>query len=249
MSVSRRGFLGMVAGAPLSSALTSVSRAAANPNYRQINYSVQKTFTQSQYEIIQKAVKVVAERMLDPRMCENAINQKKGWHYSVHNVDGAGAWKGGADFLNWFRNTQLPVLRESGFPRLQLLAEHDPKSNWVGHAYVGTMKTIWENPKDGFSLRATAKVTGTFEVTLNTFYLGSKSYSVGSDPDYWGGVICHEMLHNLGHDHNVGDYDSVFIRRYENAVRFSGNYVYDPSLGLVGRNRDEVTGCRSERRR
>lgn len=248
MCMTRRSFGRAVACGSLATFATRAASAADNPWYRQINYSVSKTFTQRQYEIIQRAMRAIAERMLDPRMCDNAINQKKDWHYAVHNVEGSGAWKGSKEqFLNWFKNVQLPVLREKGFPRLQLLPEFAKDSGWAAWAPVGTMKTYFESPKDGFSLRPFASVTGTFEVTLNTSLIGDPGYSLGSDSDYWAGVICHEMLHNLGHEHAKGDYDSVFIRRYQNAVRFSGKYVYDPAFGLAGNDRGEATGCPARR--
>jgi hypothetical protein len=39
-------------------------------------------------------------------------------------------------------------------------------------------------------------IQGEFNVRLNQYHLGASGKD-GSDPVYWGGIIAHEMLHNL----------------------------------------------------
>jgi hypothetical protein len=47
----------------------------------------------------------------------------------------------------------------------------------------------------------------------------------GDDPAYWACVVAHEMLHNLGHAHDVGDYgDNRQINCFHRAVYFNGTY-------------------------
>ena len=72
-----------------------------------------------------------------------------------------------------------------------------------------------------------------FHVEINGRHLGSRTgYAYGGDPEYWAGVLAHEMLHNLGLRHRDGEYDGTFIRSYQRAVQTNGRWR--PGLSLDG---------------
>jgi len=50
-------------------------------------------------------------------------------------------------------------------------------------------------------------INGQFEVYLNRYYLETSAEN-DSDIVYWAGLIVHEMLHSLGHNHHDGDYNN-----------------------------------------
>lgn len=58
---------------------------------------------------------------------------------------------------------------------------------------------------------------GEFNIQLNFRRLGGTG--THSSPAHWAGVICHEMLHNLGHLHDEGDYRPIIqINALQQAV-------------------------------
>jgi hypothetical protein len=66
-------------------------------------------------------------------------------------------------------------------------------------------------------------VEGKFEILLNTYWATTR------DPrnlhDVWGGVIAHEMLHNLGHSHGENEYDDRWpINILDRCVTYNGRY-------------------------
>lgn len=64
-------------------------------------------------------------------------------------------------------------------------------------------------------------VEGEFEIHLNFSRLGGGGNH--SSPASWASVICHEMLHNLGHMHGTGDYrNSLQINALQQAVFEAG---------------------------
>lgn len=61
-----------------------------------------------------------------------------------------------------------------------------------------------------------------FYVALNSDYLDSPDkFAAGKNPDFWAGVLAHQMLHNLGFEHTNPSAGS-FIRQYEKCVRSDG---------------------------
>jgi hypothetical protein len=64
-------------------------------------------------------------------------------------------------------------------------------------------------------------VEGEFDIYLNFSRLGGGGDH--SSPAAWAGLICHEMLHNLGHMHGEGDYrTSLQINALQQAVFEAG---------------------------
>jgi hypothetical protein len=56
------------------------------------------------------------------------------------------------------------------------------------------------------------------QISLNSRFFAQSSFGLGNDPDYWAGVITHEILHNFGYLHPTG-YDGSFIREFQNCLR------------------------------
>lgn len=75
----------------------------------------------------------------------------------------------------------------------------------VGVGYVNLFYDT-NNPLPGFLTRRY------IHVGINGDYLSSKNY-LYQKPEYWAGVIAHEMLHNLGYTHTTG-YKGSFINEY-----------------------------------
>lgn len=71
-------------------------------------------------------------------------------------------------------------------------------------------------------------------IGINDGYLGSSKW-YGHDVQYWGGVIAHEILHNIGLTHGSGstyenDYVGYFITEYGNCVEYNGlSYSINPA--------------------
>lgn len=85
-------------------------------------------------------------------------------------------------------------------------------------------------------------VRGTFRIKLNHYNLGSASHARGKDVNYWAGVIAHELLHNLGHTHPHGKYHQLFIREYQNAIRYNAlNQFSTRYLRISNRSRQSMT--------
>lgn len=206
--LSRRRFLGAVAG--LAGSLLLPASSEASGYYRAIRYVPDHGFNRDQLAILGQAVNILAQRMLDPRMLGYTIPRYR--YYQVHAPSRRFATA--RDFEGWVHNIQMQALRVCGFPQLNLYGRPDARGGWTGRAPVGTVMAEYASVG---SAPARFFTRGTFTVTLNTALLGANT-SYGRDPAYWAGTICHEMLHNLGHDHPVGVYDGIFIRVYETAV-------------------------------
>lgn len=157
----------------------------------------------------------MATRFLDPRMFQYAKAVYRAWYVKGQRY----VIRTTADFENWFTGVQLPVLRTLGFPQLDIYAAYDRSGSFTGRAPEARVVTEY---RYGRNRAIVPYLAGKFSVTLNTYFLGSSTYWVGRDPDYWAGTITHEMMHNLGHDHPEGKYDGVFIRTYEEAVWDNG---------------------------
>jgi hypothetical protein len=79
------------------------------------------------------------------------------------------------------------------FPRLILTHGNEPAGNWVARAYLNKVQVHLGRPEGRYD--------GSFEMEINAAYMFSPEAAHYSDRNYWGGVIAHEALHNLGHSH------------------------------------------------
>lgn len=216
--LSRRGFLKSVASATAGAAAACVLPelgTASTSAYRPIRYLLAGNFNATESNIIAQAVSLVANRMLDGRMFLWTRARYRRWFVRVPNRTFANT----AAFEAWFVRIQLASLSAVGFPQLTIRSRYEPRGSWVGEASVGRVRTEYYV----INGRNVPSVTGSFDITLNTGLLGNAAYHAGRDAAYWAGVITHEMLHNLGHEHPVNVYDGLFIRTYQNAVQCNAN--------------------------
>jgi hypothetical protein len=210
-NLNRRQWLGAVGGMGAALLTPVIASARTNPYYRPLRYYFHNNFNKTELAILGPAVNFVAQRLLDPRMFAYARTRYQQSYTKIPNR----RFRTAADFQAWFTKIQLPALLDRGFPTLQIRGQFDANSNWTGRASVGTVTTEYVSRNGS---RPTAYVAGAFDVTLNTAMLGSNKFHLGNCENYWAGVIAHEMLHNMGHEHPVGVYEGTFIRAYERAV-------------------------------
>ena len=214
-TISRRGFIRSAASMAVASAFLTQEAKAASPYYRPITYSTDQGLNADQSAIVGRAMNFVATRMLDPRMLAAAR-----YNYRYYMVEAPGrTFRTKADFEGWFHHIQMQSLRVMGFPRLSIYGRYDAAAQWVGRGSLSTVTAEYASDR-GAAARYFTK--GGFTVTLNTAHLGNSRLSYGRSADYWAGVVCHEMLHNLGHHHPENVYDGIFMRAYENAVARNG---------------------------
>lgn len=226
-------------GIGLTVAISFASAAAAGPYGRPITYTLDNSFDATERLILRRALSIVADRFLDPRMFHAADR-----NYRRASTHQALRFSSLNHFEAWFNNTQLEVLRRRGFPHIRIRAGYATAASvsgrpWAGLSHVGIVKTYWRRVPvrqlvSRYPVRYVTRyqyvpiVQGSFDIAINRYLLGNRDRFAycGHDVNVWAGIIAHEMLHNLGHTHPPGTYQRTFIREYENAIRFNGNYTY-----------------------
>jgi len=90
--------------------------------------------------------------------------------------------------------------RKSGitaFPNIRIVGGYEApvsgKLDWAGRAQLDLVqvRAVGDNVQQN----------GEFKIELNRYHTLDTEYQ---DPNVWAGIIVHEMLHNLGHDHANG---------------------------------------------
>ena len=134
--------------------------------------------------------------------------------YRHSNLDEASKYAGPKDLLKFQLDClELKAVRQT-FPVINIRPWHE-QSVTVGKGTVGCV-TITSRGSKFIS-------TGEFNVWLNRYHLAATT-ATGFDANYWAGVIVHEMLHNLGHDHD--DYSGSWqINVFEKCFVQNGNYA------------------------
>jgi hypothetical protein len=119
---------------------------------------------------------------------------------------------------------QKLALNTVGVPVINFTAKSQAVKYWA-FADPGTVVTVFGTDPRG---RTTVRVTGEFNVTLNTYWLsgaGRRLRAEAGDANTWGGVVAHEMLHGLGHAHGMDEYgDHLQINSCMQAVRTNGTH-------------------------
>ena len=167
--------------------------------------------------IIRRAMNIVHSRFRNMLVAANVFSVLRGGAF----VSGESLRAMGYDesdnsknLLLWNQLVNLRMAEKDGkpyFPRVVFKVDHAESKYWA-HA-----------PLDRVTARSPDSVTGEFVTTLNRYHLGAKGD--GSDPAAWAAVIGHEMLHNLGHKHEVDKYDDQRqINVFQRALYHNGKY-------------------------
>ena len=189
-----------------------------------INYKIHSGFTNAEKNLIERALQVLANRLTDDHICQNVYDILGNYGYYLDGgtwenskLDAKpGYYKSYANLLEW----QLRMLRTKGkrgeFPTINIYAYHKKEDIWA-KAPLQTVKLVSVQRGTKFETH------GQFKMYLNRWMLGA-DIKGGKDPEHWASVFAHEMLHNLGHDHERKNYDSWQINVFEKAIYWNGRY-------------------------
>jgi hypothetical protein len=193
-----------------------------NTTLFKIKYEIHDGFTSEEEMTIERSLRVVTNRLCKPEILQNMYNicDTSGYYLT------SGVWErsqlqhyrnyhGAHDLLRY----QLMCLRVKGeideFPTIHIHQFYE-QTEIYGRGTLNCVSCI--------SHGSTFSIEGEFNVKLNRYHLDAPGKD-GSDPVYWGGVIVHEMLHNLGHTHEENDYNSNWqINVFEQCFVHNGKY-------------------------
>ena len=173
--------------------------------------------------LLKKAMDIVAARFQDKRVWQNVYNLTPSRYYLKGGVMDRSNLKDDDTNrrnllwhqLHWLSQPNDADDTEPAFPNVQLYAYHE-KSKVVGYALPDDHVVVK-------SVGNSVRQSGEFKVYLNRYNLAAGG--VYSEPEEWASTIAHEMLHNLGHLHEKGDYtDEWQINVFNNAVLCNGYY-------------------------
>jgi hypothetical protein len=116
------------------------------------------------------------------------------------------------------------------FPPIHILPMYE-ENDVHGRAFVGLVNVRYVDAN-------TARRTGSFEVQVNLRHLGStdpRDTGTGLNANHWACVIGHEMLHNLGHKHQLNEYDDGRqINAFHRSLYCGGTYNGTQNVGHFG---------------
>lgn len=206
-------------------------------------------FSDAQNTLIKEALGFVGRRFLNPAVASCAKRKTVESMFNSDYLERANfshmeqyfkMYVGKAFRFTHFFDSQLNYFSNApgGFPVINITATYED-SMMVGRAWTddhvivqsqiipfmksGRKGLLWDIPNE--SKRE-------FNIFLNTKWLGDSSQSFGEDPEYWAGVISHEILHNLGHSHEKDKYEGLLITEFGNCVETNGQAI---KASLVGR--------------
>jgi hypothetical protein len=136
------------------------------------------------------------------------------WERSNNAYNSIAAWRSPARLMEY----QLLSLQGGSFqPPLHIRWGFEEGAAWWGRANLGTVALIYDPDSDG------VKLEGEFEIQLNAYWATTRD--ARHTLPVWGGVVAHEMLHNLGHGHGVNEYDDRWpINILDRCVTHQGRY-------------------------
>jgi len=176
-----------------------------------------------------RSVVGAATRMIQPhvihnytRLHSNGYNlAARVWENSNNAQEPRAYWRDKANLLEW----QLRCLQINNFqPEFRIRWAYKPDAGWWGRADHGTVVIAYDRSIND------VRLTGSFDLLLNAYWATTRD--ARNTHDVWGGVIAHEMLHNVGHSHpspeqvgNLAAYsDSWPINILDRCVTHNGRY-------------------------
>jgi hypothetical protein len=164
-------------------------------------------------QILANAMNLLHFRFRDMRVPHNAYGVLQGGSFlegGVMEAHGINDNETNRNNLLWH---QLEQLRLAGakFPNVVFKAADLGEEPWAS-ARLGLV-----------TARDPENIAGSFEMNINLRVIGGGGER--SDVTAWASVIAHEMLHNLGHKHEPGNYtDNRQINVFQHAVYHNGAY-------------------------
>lgn len=184
-----------------------------------------RSFNNADKALIKRSMNVLSKRIDQDRVWRCATRNFRRWkvNNSGQNITTTDRFK---RFVNLHRN----AYKSGKIPRVMFVPfyENGPAH---GRAYVGGF--VRAKFVETTSLVPIYKFSGEYEVQINLKHFRSSSWQ---DPDVWAGTIFHEMLHQMGYNHDVGNYqDEMFITVLGDCVTNNGTYRSRNGLSLTGR--------------
>lgn len=169
----------------------------------EIPYQLHDGFTRSEQIIIENALQIVANRLFKPEVLQNMyrICGTKGYFLAPGLWERSNLSKHssnhGKEYLLQYQLMCLKTKGEIGeFPCINIYPIFQ-RSEVVARGIFACIVCV--------SHPSTFSIDGEFRVKINRYHLHS-SHRNSLDVLEWAGIIVHEMLHNLGHNHDDLDY-------------------------------------------
>lgn len=206
----------------LSSAV--ITLAVARPAFPKYEFAFYKDdeFEDPDWKSWLRDVVGTSRRMIEPHVINNYLQLHGDGHYLGPDVwersnnarESRVYWRQKKNLLEW----QLKCLQINDFqPDLKIHWAYNRDADWWGRGSLGSVAIIYDEKIDD------VKIEGQFEVWLNTYWATTNDSR--NTRDLWGGVVAHEMLHNLGHNHGEDQYDDRWpINILERCVINNGTY-------------------------
>ena len=218
--MDRRRFLG-VCGAAAGGALllpAAPARAAYAPIYYD-HSAIPNNYGRK--EIIRDAMNLLHDRFRDVHVVRNVYNCMRGGAYIAGGVMDRSNFRTSDDNLNNLLWHQIMVLRSATsqgkpwFPKVTFATADYDKQAWAwGRTGLVTVK---------YETAERSSISGEFKVEVSLRYLGGGGNQ--SSAQTWASIIAHEMLHYLGHLHELNNYsDNRQINVFARAVWCNGAY-------------------------
>jgi hypothetical protein len=218
---SRRQFLKACGATALAMTTVTAGRvlAANTIHFRMHGFDEERFGEES---LLRKAMNLVADRLQKKRVWQNVYDVRPSRYNLTGGVMKNSNLSATAENKRNLLRHQLYWLSQPNdeedeglpFPRVHLRAFHE-ESDVLGRAHTDlvVVKSVGDRIRQ----------SGEFDVYLNRYQLASGGLM--DDPEEWASTIAHEMLHNLGHLHEKGDYSDAWqINVLNNAVLCNGYY-------------------------
>jgi hypothetical protein len=194
----------------------------------EISYEIHDGFTMHEEMIIKNALQIVANRLFKPEVLQNM--------YRICGTAGyflaPGLWKRsnlskhsihhGKEFLLRYQLMCLKAKGENGeFPTIHIYPIYQ-KNEVVARGISACVTCI--------SRHSMSLIDGEFQVKINRYHLEASDEN-GLDVVEWAGIIVHEMLHNLGHNHAHYDYSNSWqMNIFKECLVHDGNYLLEQTF-------------------